>query len=42
MGSNMLTYGYAWMRNKVDWDTMAFKHEVAPYIMLSNPLGNGV
>ena len=41
MGRNMSKYGYAWMKDKVDWDTMTFKHQVAPYITLSNPSMQG-
>ena len=30
-------YGYAWFLDKIDWETMTFKAEYAPYMLFNNP-----
>ncbi|KAE8383929.1 hypothetical protein BDV23DRAFT_189826 [Aspergillus alliaceus] len=34
---SMDQYGYAWFQDKLNWDTMTFRHPFAPYIVFNNP-----
>ncbi|KAE8383948.1 hypothetical protein BDV23DRAFT_189730 [Aspergillus alliaceus] len=35
---SMDQYGYAWFQDKLNWDTMTFRHPFVPYIVFNNPL----